>query len=307
MEGRTIARPNLRRSRLRPRSRVRFNGGPDNCPAKPGGEVGVCGDGDVASMEGRTIARPNAPPPRRGRRRHGASMEGRTIARPNQHRPRRLHGPARRASMEGRTIARPNRAPPSPRNSRSSCFNGGPDNCPAKRMTTTGPARRRGCFNGGPDNCPAKRPIRRGPGSRRGCFNGGPDNCPAKPANAHYYATVIAALQWRAGQLPGQTRLRAVHVADGGGASMEGRTIARPNCTAPAPCRSTTPGFNGGPDNCPAKPHWPHRHRQKHLRASMEGRTIARPNSETQPNPTVRTFASMEGRTIARPNSSRKT
>ena len=60
---------------------------------------------------------------------------------------------------------------------------------------------------------------------------------------------------------------------------MEGRTIARPNLTASARPRTLPPGFNGGPDNCPAKLacEWPDA--PQLLPASMEGRTIARPNA----------------------------
>ena len=47
-----------------------FNGGPDNCPARPGAKYGEALGGEVMppSMEGRTIARPDAidaPTPRR--------------------------------------------------------------------------------------------------------------------------------------------------------------------------------------------------------------------------------------------------
>ena len=59
MEGRTIARPNLRSAVL-------------------------AGHLRLASMEGRTIARPNCHAGRHGDHRRDASMEGRTIARPNR-------------------------------------------------------------------------------------------------------------------------------------------------------------------------------------------------------------------------------
>ena len=131
-------------------------------------------------------------------------MEGRTIARPNRAAGRALND-IELASMEGRTIARPNRT--------------------LARVDS----HRRGRFNGGPDNCPAKRWRRVWLRRRCRCFNGGPDNCPAKPFADLTGALVLLKLQWRAGQLPGQTRR-------GGGA-----------------CSTTRTSFNGGPDNCPAK------------------------------------------------------
>ena len=125
-----------------------------------------------------------------------------------------------------------------------------------------------------------------------------------------------ASLQWRAEQLPGQTEMHWYR----------------------DPAGRSTPGFNGGPSNCPAKP------RCNKLRgcirprllacASMEGRAIARPNrvmlryrgrpwlqrivslqwrAEQLPGQTSNVSlhkacgravedASMEGRAIARPN-----
>ena len=61
-------------------------------------------------------------------------------------------------------------------------------------------------------------------------------------------------LQWRAGQLPGQTRHDAAWRPPAPAASMEGRTIARPDGSC-EPLLHSWPG------------------------ASMEGRTIARPDS----------------------------
>ncbi len=108
------------------------------------------------------------------------------------------------------------------------CFNGGPDNCPARlTCSSSGPLPRSGfnggpdncparpadintmrddplCFNGGPDNCPARLPRIPIPRSSLTCFNGGPDNCPAR----------------RVEPMPGPARV--------GPASMEGRTIVRP-------------------------------------------------------------------------------
>ena len=111
-----------------------------------------------------------------------------------------------------------------------------------------------------------------------GRFNGGPGNCPAKPHHTAPPTPYPIKLQWRAGQLPGQTLLNraaavstellqwragqlpgqtyTVCVATGprDGASMEGRAIARPNVPEPQKGSSTTSRFNGGPGNCPAKP-----------------------------------------------------
>ena len=134
-----------------------------------------------------------------------ASMEGRTIARPNPE-PVLGGGGQPGASMEGRTIARPN-----------------------------------------PDSS-------RAPSTPSQCFNGGPDNCPAKQSAGRGARNAARTLQWRAGQLPGQTR------------------------SASRSTSGMSASFNGGPDNCPAK----RRHRHREIpgadEASMEGRTIARPN-----------------------------
>ena len=155
----------------------------------------------------------------------------------------------RAGQLPGQTSQPPRKPPSSPG------FNGGPDNCPAKRSGRW-PARSRASrFNGGPDNCPAKRSPRPPPPPSAWSFNGGPDNCPAK-------------LDHR------QRPLRAGH-----GASMEGRTIARPNAEVAADLA-------------------------RHVHASMEGRTIARPNQTTTTALRPQPGASMEGRTIARPNRS---
>ena len=94
---------------------------------------------------------------------------------------------------------------------------------------------------------------------------------------------MTSTLQWRAGQLPGQTRPRLSprprrHRPSMEGRaiarpnqklmnetlrvempSMEGRAIARPNSTPSPPPPSRPPTFNGGPGNCPAKRHTRHR------------------------------------------------
>ena len=55
-----------------------------------------------------------------------------------------------------------------------------------------------------PNRSPSPPPT----GAGRG-FNGGPDNCPAKHANTHSCAPAGPSLQWRAGQLPGQTGVKS--------------------------------------------------------------------------------------------------
>ena len=84
-------------------------------------------------------------------------------------------------------------------------------------------------------------------------------------------------LQWRAGQLPGQTR---------------------PIRRGPGSRRGY---FNGGPDNCPAKL-GPGLDPVRGPGTSMEGRTIARPNRHGTKTEASDEQTSMEGRTIARPN-----
>ena len=96
----------------------------------------------------------------------------------------------------------------------------------------------------------------------------------------------MTVLQWRAGQLPGQTTAPQAGSKHEPSPSMEGRTIARPDSDRRLPVRAADamtvlqwragqlPGqtalhdarryemttFNGGPDNCPARlvnlPNW---------------------------------------------------
>ena len=136
-------------------------------------------------------------------------------------------------------------------------------------------------------------------------------------------------LQWRAGQLPGQTAASRVGMMAAEPTSMEGRAIARPNAVGrgPGQCRALRTSmegraiarpncglvglvavgrryFNGGPGNCPAKRHQPRRHRPAlAARTSMEGRAIARPNVTVERRAVSDHGTSMEGRAIARPNS----
>ena len=207
MEGRAIARPNQ------------------------GERLGFLHDG-VASMEGRAIARPNGVA-----RRHEpalpvvASMEGRAIARPNPA-ARAFAALGQEASMEGRAIARPNPA------MAGLCFE------PLASASMEGRAIAR------PNLPEAVRVVK-----------------------------VYDRLQWRAGQLPGQTELAYPHRGGDPLASMEGRAIARPNL----PLEEVSGDYRA--------------------RASMEGRAIARPNAgERVAAPQTGAPASMEGRAIARPN-----
>ena len=183
-------------------------------------------------MEGRAIARPNqaqllsiedvAAVP---------SMEGRAIARPNRRRrPLRASpssafngGPGncpakplasttsttkRNAVLQWRAGQLPGQTSPNwPARSARSTFNGGPGNCPAKLVGSTRHNTASAAFNGGPGNCPAKR-----------CGRAGKDHVDRRPSmegraiarpNIHCNATRVRStspLQWRAGQLPGQTR-----------------------------------------------------------------------------------------------------
>ena len=211
--------------------------------------------------------------------------------------------------MEGRARARPNlRADgvgilPSSVRARAAkleagdtvTFNGGPGTCPAKPAHPWVPAQA-ACpaesppFNGGPGTCPAKRRLRSRPlqcgmpAVRIPPFNGGPGTCPAKPTSPRRMpmAGELRCLQWRAGHVPGQTR-----VADGSRRlreppSMEGRARARPN---------------GG-----ASPE----HRAARWRASLQWRAGHVPGQTAVASTVTSRRAimvpSMEGRARARPN-----
>ena len=192
MEGRAIARPNPntmvategRSGLVKP---MRFNGGPGNCPAKPGDPWTIragwsaCGrfNGGPGNCPAKRLQSPT-PSVRTARSFNGGP--GNCPAKPC--RPWRSDGPAAAPSMEGRAIARPNLP-----GARSSCkdrsFNGGPGNCPAKR-----PRPRPGLWR---SRCP----------SMEGRAIARPNRAGAKPG-----ARRARPLQWRAGQLPGQTHHR---------------------------------------------------------------------------------------------------
>ena len=153
----------------------------------------------------------------------------------------------------------------------------------------------------------ANRERRRGAGPLRSPFNGGPDSCPAKRAPAgpgqrlrdppsmegrtavrpNWPPVQVAPrigrfLQWRAGQLSGQTSVSV------------------------RPSALNSGSFNGGPDSCPAKP----RHavtRAGHPPSvsfnggpgQLSGQTA---RWATHAIPTSLQPPSMEGRTAVRPN-----
>ena len=132
-------------------------------------------------------------------------------------------------------------------------------------------------------------------------FNGGPDNCPARPAAGSWSRPTRSVLQWRAGQLSGQAgrsrdarpRLRAT--------SMEGRTIVRPGGSCRCRTRRRARHFNGGPDNCPARPSRPPRPWEwsqilQWRAGQLSGQAPTQTPAQTPCHPT-----SMEGRTIVRP------
>ena len=258
MEGRTIVRPGSPvAGAFRSRSQC-FNGGPDNCPARHDGlacpvhvpDLLQWRAGQLSGQAGNRIRHPPPPPKlqwRAGQLSGQADVRHRTGPRP------------RTASMEGRTIVRPGSARSRATFWVRSRFNGGPDNCPARRRRYQASERGPYGFNGGPDNCPARQSgVYRHPVRHRR-FNGGPDNCPARPdewvggvvgyrelqwragqlsGQASFTAprrAVAKALQWRAGQLSGQARSELAAPRAARPASMEGRTIVRPG-DAMIPC-----------------------------------------------------------------------
>ena len=92
---------------------------------------------------------------------------------------------------------------------------------------------------------------------RRPAFNGGPDNCPARPGWAYTMVPPSALLQWRAGQLSGQT-WRSSAEFDSRLGTLQWRAGQLSGQTAPHP---------------PA--------RYLCVVPSMEGRTIVRPDVRT--------------------------
>ena len=318
---------------LEQRSRPRFNGGPGNCPAKPQrlthwtAVVGRC----RASMEGRAIARPNLMSCKSLMLLDEiASMEGRAIARPNEKHPqpvRAQHGQLqwRAGQLPGQTrslgVVDHSPAP----------FNGGPGNCPAKLDHGGGePPSMEGRAIARPNydlrhRSPAAVEI--------ASMEGRAIARPNRPRNGWTWAT-IPVLQWRAGQLPGQTGV-FVDIAGPALPSMEGRAIARPNtmtwqATSALADRASMEGRaiarpnrrrgrrgSGSGSQLPSGLQWRAGQLPGQTRcasgsvrrtmpssASMEGRAIARPNRRYTRGGRSRASveASMEGRAIARPN-----
>ena len=203
MEGRAIARPNQFGADLHPVGAEPSMEG--RAIARPNPEGVDCQRRSrPPSMEGRAIARPNNRITPATTREPAPSMEGRAIARPNQF-GADLHPVGAEPSMEGRAIARPNLGKAHRRRGVAVAFNGGPGNCPAKRPISTPGRNWRPSFNGGPGNCPAKPHPAGSAAPPPLSFNGGPGNCPAKRVAGYAVRWYDTNLQWRAGQLPGQT------------------------------------------------------------------------------------------------------
>ena len=259
-------------------------------------------------------------------------MEGRAIARPNPRWTRQQHARHAAPSMEGRAIARPNPTIASTAPVTMSFLQWRAGQLPGQTRGGGAPVeRRRATFNGGPGNCPAKPSRPPSAASAGPAFNGGPGNCPAKPPATHPPPSWNGFLQWRAGQLPGQTDTMDVTIDTtiapsmegraiarpnvkldfGHGAllspSMEGRAIARPNCSPQSARNPSRRSFNGGPGNCPAK-----RATARPYRWWCAGTFNGGPgNCPAKRGPWWAMGAlsspSMEGRAIARPNSNTST
>ena len=266
MEGRTIARPYVnpaacgvpasdrlqwragqlpghtgRDAPERPRRGRCFNGGPDNCPAI----LYVLGalllevpselQWRAGQLPGHTPPRGAAPSPP-----HFASMEGRTIARPYQRRQRVVEDPVE-ASMEGRTIARPYRA--------RHCRAGADARASMEGRTIARPyladfgralSERGGASMEGRTIARPYMEIAVGVVEQRKLLQWRAGQLPGHTEIDLAGAVAHAALQWRAGQLPGHTGGEQGDDEGCCGASMEGRTIARPYAARPS--STSTPG-----------------------------------------------------------------
>ena len=110
-------------------------------------------------------------------------------------------------------------------------------------------------------------------------------------------------LQWRAGQLPGQTGPLEQLEGRVIGASMEGRTIARPDLDVFGRKTAAEVVLQWRAGQLPGQTHGVPGRAGARDPASMEGRTIARPDPVLARVVTRgMVIASMEGRTIARPD-----
>ena len=232
-----------------------FNGGPSNCPAKPGNSVPPPHSSYLASMEGRAIARPNG-----GRgwcwMRRRMRFNGGPSNCPAKHaRPVRRHRGAV-ASMEGRAIARPNRSASAARSARKPMLQWRAEQLPGQTIhTSRNSSLSATSLQWRAEQLPGQTTLhctRRGPALRASMEgraiarpNGvGPTGTGsiisaasmegraiARPNMLGFgvAAAAVAVLQWRAEQLPGQTvRSGSAHDV-AAQASMEGRAIARPN------------------------------------------------------------------------------
>ena len=158
--------------------------------------------------------------------------------------------------MEGRTIARPDQMTLPTVAATAGGLQWRAGQLPGQ---TTAPARlgrRRASFNGGPDNCPARLgvPRHRHADDGRPSMEGRTIARPDWLRVSECWETDLD-LQWRAGQLPGQTlhlghRLRPRRLSFNGGPD---NCPARP-ATGGQSMRGVLTPFNGGPDNCPARP-----------------------------------------------------
>ena len=234
------------------------------------------------SMEGRAIARPN-PVLTKGVALGATipSMEGRAIARPNEA-GRETRRDVQPPSMEGRAIARPNdvRVWATGRTARLLQWRAGQLPGQTRRRQSHPLAAVRPSMEGRAIARPNSSHLRALAHCGASSFNGGPGNCPAKPTTTGSGSGLLRILQWRAGQLPGQTR-RERHVNGSRAARLQWRAGQLPGQTQPVCLR---PGDGFGP--------------------SMEGRAIARPNLTGRAVTVTVTVPSMEGRAIARPNPS---
>ena len=283
-----------------------FNGGPGNCPAKPDSSEST--SSACENLQWRAGQLPGQTAPLAEATAVSASLQWRAGQLPGQTRRHQLRYPDHSPpSMEGRAIARPNAS-----GGRSGPERGVPS------MEGRAIAR---------PNRTEDRPPRHGPvPSMEG-------RAIARPnvTRSGQTVTAVSRLQWRAGQLPGQTVLYPTYRVGRWVPSMEGRAIARPNVTPPTSTTTTVPvlqwragqlpgqtcpvhrgarrvdhAFNGGPGNCPAK-----RHPPRSFPAGRPGSFNGGPGNcpakhwdllvadEAPPRP------SMEGRAIARPNASR--
>ena len=254
-------------------------------------------------MPGQTLAS------RRGEQRFLApSMEGRAIARPNGGWLESLHGLSgglqwragqlpgqtcrqrlrtrarrRRPSMEGRAIARPNPSSDRPAPGSGPAFNGGPGNCPAKRLPypSIGRAPSLPSMEGRAIARPNEGSALRVSSPNLPSMEGRAIARPNLPTESGW-GVYAPGLQWRAGQLPGQTL--SAEAARRAGMVLQWRAGQLPGQTPLAATQSTRSAhsFNGGPGNCPAKR--PTISVPVHqVEPSMEGRAIARPNPQPPP------------------------